>query len=107
MPSFRCKALALRLSPGLLSPGATCNTTPALQGQQQGLYLCLSEHPRRAAPDIGLNTFVYFSLTFALLKGQCSAVEMRTVFLIITYYSELPFLAPELPAIPAAACGTV
>lgn len=31
-------------------------------------------NPLREATDIGLNTFVYLSLTFALLKGQAAAV---------------------------------
>lgn len=55
--------------------------------------------PHREATDIGLNIFVYLSLTFALLKGQASAAETRAVFLIITYYCKFPFPAPKFSVI--------
>lgn len=64
-------------------------------------------NPRGEATDIGLNTFVYLSLTFALLKGQASAAETRAVFLIITYYRKFPFPAPEIPVMSAAVAGAI
>ena len=63
--------------------------------------------PHGEATDIGLNTFVYLSLTFALLKGQASAAETRAVFLIIAYYRKFPFPAPKFPVISAAAAGAI
>ena len=63
--------------------------------------------PRGEATDIALNTFVYLSLTFALLKGQASAAETRAVFLIITYYRKFPFPTPKFPVIFAAVAGAI
>lgn len=50
----------------------------------------LREQPRSEATDIGLNTFVYLCLTFALLKGQAPAAQTGAVFLIITHYCQFP-----------------
>lgn len=86
----------------------THSTAPALPAQQWVVGSTdVHKAPLGAAPGTSLNTFVYLSLTFALLKGQCSAAEMRTTFLIITYYCELPSLTPELPVISAAAIEVI
>lgn len=81
----------------------TCSACTAVVVGSTGAH----KAPLRAAPGTALNTFVYLSLTFALLKGQCSAVETRTTLLIITYYCELPSLTPKLPVISAAAIGVI
>jgi len=67
---------------------------------------CVST-PNREATDIGLNTFVHLSLTFALLKGQASAAETRAAFLIITYCCKFPFPTPKFPVISATVAGTI
>lgn len=88
----------------------TRNTALLLHVQRLQIPCCTCacvSTPRREATDIGLNTFVYLSLTFALLKGQAAAAETRAVFLIITYYRKFPFLAPKFPVISAAVAGAI
>lgn len=86
----------------------THSTAPALPVQQWAVGSTdVHKAPIKAASGTTLNTFVYLSLTFALLKGQCSVVETRTTFLIITYYCELPSPTLELPVISAAAIEVI
>lgn len=82
------------------SPAALCPSASAVAANPS-LSMCLCEHPHSKATDIGLNTFVYLCLTFALLKGQASAAETGAIFLIITYYCQFP--VPKFSVISAAA----